>query len=189
MEPYEYAAIVLPSVNVDEAIRITKKGVAANPSAWKLYQHLGYIYWQQQNFQAAGESYGRGAEIPGAPNWMQAMKARMATEGGSRKTAREIYLRMYEQAGDKEIKSTALQHLLQLDSLDQRDVLRKILMGYQAKAGRCPASWKDVEPSVRGLHMPIDSTGAPLDPAGTAYIFINDNCDVDLGPLSKIPRM
>src|SRR5437660_6249210 len=41
IEPYEYAAVVLPAVNVEEAIRITKKGIAANPSAWRLYQHLG----------------------------------------------------------------------------------------------------------------------------------------------------
>lgn len=189
MEPYEYAAVVLPGVNVDEAIRITKKGVAANPGSWKLYQHLGYIYWQRQDFKAAAESYGRGAEIPGAPHWLEAMKARMATEGGSRKTAREIYLRMYEQAGDEQVKNTATQHLLQLTSLDQRDVLRKIISAYQEKLGRCPASWKELEPTMRGFHVPLDASGAPLDPTGVAYLLTNNNCDVDLGPKSQIPRM
>ncbi|HET9477691.1 MAG TPA: hypothetical protein VFO72_00005, partial [Pyrinomonadaceae bacterium] len=47
LDPYEYAAIVLPAIDVDEAIRITRKGIDANPNAWRLYQHLGYIYWQQ----------------------------------------------------------------------------------------------------------------------------------------------
>jgi hypothetical protein len=46
LDPYEYAAIVLPAVDVQEAIRITQKGIDANPNAWRLYQHLGYIYWQ-----------------------------------------------------------------------------------------------------------------------------------------------
>src|SRR5262249_39111450 len=32
LEPYEYAAIVLPAVDPAEAIRITKKGIAANPT-------------------------------------------------------------------------------------------------------------------------------------------------------------
>ena len=41
LDPYEYAAIVLPAVDVQEAIRITQKGIAANPNAWRLYQHLG----------------------------------------------------------------------------------------------------------------------------------------------------
>src|SRR6185503_8501199 len=57
MEPYEYAAIVLPDVDLPEAIRITKKGIAANPTAWRLRQHLGFIYWQQKDFQAAGDAY------------------------------------------------------------------------------------------------------------------------------------
>src|SRR6185295_1338074 len=63
LDPYEYAAVVLPAINMDEAIRITKKGIAANPNAWRLYQHLGYIYWQQHDYQAASETYGKGAEI------------------------------------------------------------------------------------------------------------------------------
>src|SRR6185295_17952362 len=96
LEPYQYAAIVLPAVNIDEAIRITRKGIAANPSAWRLYQHLGYIYWQRKDFKTAGEVYGEGARIPGAPAWMQAMKAKMINEGGTRELAREIYTRMYQ---------------------------------------------------------------------------------------------
>src|SRR5215510_14325289 len=35
MERYEYAAVVLPAVNVQEAIRITQKGIEANPNAWR----------------------------------------------------------------------------------------------------------------------------------------------------------
>src|SRR6476660_4005038 len=34
LDPYEYAAVVLPAVDVKEAIRITRKGIAANPNAW-----------------------------------------------------------------------------------------------------------------------------------------------------------
>src|SRR6266550_5588281 len=104
MEPYQYAAVVLPDIDLQQAIRITRKGIAANPSAWRLYQHLGYIYWQQKDFRAAGEAYDQGSKLPGAPAWMEAMKARMATEGGSRELAREIYQRMYEQAGDPQVK-------------------------------------------------------------------------------------
>src|ERR1044071_4846025 len=125
IEPYEYAAIVLPPVDVQLAIRLTQKGIDANPNAWKLYHHLGYIYWRQGDYQTASEMYGRGAQIEGAPAWMQAMKAKMNADGGSRETAREIYLRMYEQSTDETVKEMAHKRLLQLDSLDQRDSLRK----------------------------------------------------------------
>jgi tetratricopeptide (TPR) repeat protein len=187
MEPYEYAAVVLPAVNVEDAIRITRKGIAANPSAWRLYQHLGYIYWQQKDFKAASEAYGQGATLPGAPHWMEAMKAKMVGEGGSREIAREIYLRMYQEAGDDQVKDMARRHLLRLDSLDQRDGLRKVLSIYQARVGRCPSSWKEIEPVLHASHLRVNPNGAPLDPAGTAYILVSSRCDVELDPGSEVP--
>jgi len=188
MEPYQYAAVVLPDIDLQQAIRITRKGIAANPSAWRLYQHLGYIYWQQRDFQAAGEAYDQGSKLPGVPPWMEAMKAKMAAEGGSRELAREIYSRMYEQASAVNVKEMARRRLLQLDSLDQRDGLRKVLSAYQSKVGRCPSSWKEIEPVLRALRMDLDSTGAPLDPAGTAYVLVDAGCDVDVDPKSEVPR-
>lgn len=187
LDPYEYAAIVLPAVNVQEAIRITQKGIDANPNAWRLYHHLGYIYWQQRNYQAASEIYGRGAQIPGAPPWMEAMKAKMAADGGSRTTAREIYTRMYEQSTEDQVKDMAHKRLLQLDSLDQRDALRKILTTYQSRAGKCPDSWKEIEPVLRAVRVPVDGTGAPLDPSGVPYVLRSGACEVDLDPKSPIP--
>ena len=187
MEAYEYAAVVLPTVNIDEAISITKKGIAANPGEWRLYHHLGYIYWQRGDFKAAGETYGAGAAIPDAPPWMQAMKARMAAEGGSRATAREIYTRMFEQAGDSQVKDMARRRLLQLDSLDQRDILRKVLTAYTNRTGHCVSSWSEIGSLLQTLRFSVVTTGAPLDPAGTPYRLVKDGCDVDLDPKSEVP--
>jgi tetratricopeptide (TPR) repeat protein len=188
MEPYKYAAIVLPEVDIKEAIRITKKGIAANPSAWRLYHHLGYIYWQQGDFQAAGEAYNQGAAQPGAPPWMEAMKARMATEGGSRELAREIYQRMYEEPGGSKVTEMARQRLMQLDSLDERDAIRRVLKLYQSKVNRCPSSWREIQPVLRTLRLRFDPNGAPLDPLGKPYVLVSANCDVALDAKSEIIR-
>jgi tetratricopeptide (TPR) repeat protein len=187
IDPYEYAAIVLPDINVNDAIRITKKGIDANPNAWRLYHHLGYIYWQQHDYQAASEMYGRGAQIEGAPAWMEAMKAKMAADGGSRSTAREIYTRMYEQSTDEKVKEMAGNRLLQLDSLDQRDALRKLFAAYQARTGKCPDSWKEIEPVFRALRIAVATSGAPLDPSGVPYVLRPGTCEIDLDPNSRIP--
>ena len=189
MEPYEYAAVVLPAVNVQDAIRVINKGIAANPSAWRLYQHLGYIYWQQKDFTASADAYGRGAAIPGAPRWMEAMKAKMINEGGSRDTARDIYLHMYQEAGDDQVKEMARRYLMRLDSLDELDGLRKIIAAYRSRSGRCPSSWKDLEPVFRALRLRIDASGAPLDPSGTAYVLDNTKCEVELDPKSEVPSI
>jgi tetratricopeptide (TPR) repeat protein len=186
-DPYEYAAVVLPAVDVDQAIRITQKGIDANPNTWRLYQHLGYIYWQQKNYQAAGETYGRGAKVPGAPVWMEAMKAKMAAEGGSRATAREIYTRMYEQSGDPKVQDMARKRLMQLTSFDELEVLQKILAAYQTRTGRCPTSWKEVEAPFRSIRLPLDANGAPFDPSGTPYLLKADKCEATLNPKSEVP--
>src|SRR5689334_9826220 len=59
IEPYEYAAVVLPAIDVQQAIRLTQKGINANPNAWRLYHHLGYIYWREGQYQLASDTYAR----------------------------------------------------------------------------------------------------------------------------------
>ncbi len=188
IQPYEYAAVVLPSIDVQQAIRLTEKGINANPNAWRLYHHLGYIYWRQGQYQLASETYGRGAQIPGAPAWMEAMKAKLLSEGGSRSTAREIYTRMYEQSGDDQVKEMASKHLLQLDSWDQRDGLRKLFAAYQARTGKCPESWRELGQIFRTLKIPMDQSGAPLDPSGAPYLLKAGACEVELdSKTTKVP--
>lgn len=186
LDPYEYAAVVLPAFDVNEAIRLARKGIEANPSAWRLYHQLGYIYWQQKDFQAASDMYRRGAQIPGAPAWMEAMTAKMQADGGSRTTAREIYTRMFEQSTDEKVKDMARRRLMQLDSLDQRDGLHKLLIAYQTRVGQCPAAWREVQQLLRAVNAPLDPSGAPLDPSGAPYELRPGTCEVDLDPKSEV---
>ena len=111
-----------------------------------------------------------------------------AVRGGSRATAREIYKRMYEQAGDEQVKEMARKRLLQLDSFDQRDILRKLFATYKTRTGKCPDSWREIEPVLRSLRIPVDQSGAPLDPSRTAYVLKAGECEADLDwRNSKVP--
>ncbi|HEY6186765.1 MAG TPA: hypothetical protein VIW80_03730 [Pyrinomonadaceae bacterium] len=187
MAAYEYGAVVLPEINVDDAVKLLQKGIGANPSAWRLYHHLGYIYWQRGDYQRASAIYQEGARITGAAPWMVAMSARLAAEGGSRATAREMYRRMYEQSDDEQIRQMAVRRLMQLDSFDERDVIRKVLRLYAERAGRCASTWKEVAAALRAVGLRQDATGAPLDPSDTPYVLVNQGCDVDLSGRSQVP--
>ena len=186
-EPYEYAAAVLPAVNADEAVRIVKKGVAAKPLEWRLYQHLGYLYWQKKDYKAAAEAYDKAAQIPGAPKWFEAMKARMLADGGSRSTAREVYLRMFEQSSDSQIREMAKNQVLRIDAMDQMDVLQKVLAAFQTRNNRCITSWKELQVEFRALRIPVDASGSPLDPSRTPYL-LGANCNAQLSPKSEVPK-
>ncbi|HKR01758.1 MAG TPA: hypothetical protein VJT09_13850, partial [Pyrinomonadaceae bacterium] len=184
---YEYGGVVLPAINVEDAVRLLKKGIENNPTEWRLFHHLGYIYWQQGDYEAASKTYGAGARLPGAPAWLEAMSARMLAEGGSRETAREIYRRIYDESDDETIKHMAELRLLQIDSLEERDVIRRVLADYRKQKGRCPSAWREVALALHAARLQLDSAGAPLDPAGTPYILGKDDCEVDLDPGSLVP--
>ena|ERR1700730_3267881 len=189
LDPYEYAALVLPAVDVHEAIRITRKGIDANPTAWRLYQHLGYIYWQQHDFKTASETYAQGARLPGAPSWMQAMAAQMAAKGGSHSIAAEIYQRMYQESDDPGVKDMAVRRLSQIRFFVERDVIRSILRDFSARTKRCPASWEEISTALGIAHLRLDAAGVPLDPTNVPYVLVKEGCDVDLDPRSGIPRL
>ena len=93
---------------------------------------------------------------------------------------------MYEQSTEDQVKDMAHKRLLQLDSLEQRDALRKILTAYQTRAGKCPNSWKEIEPVLRAVRIPVDASGSPLDPTGVPYVLRAGACEVDLNPKSEI---
>ena len=188
MAAYEYGAVVLPTIDVEAAIRLTRKGIAANPHEWRLHKFLGYIYWQQQRYREASAAYREGAQIPGAPAWMGAMAAQMELKGGSREVARTLYQRMYEE-GEGDIKLLAAKRLAQITSLDEREAIRRVLEAYRARSGggRCPGSWREVAALLRAASLTLDASGAPIDPAGVPYVLDAEACDVRLGASSPIP--
>ena len=115
------------------------------------------------------------------------MKARMEAEGGSRDTAREIYRHMFEQSADEKVKEMARRRLLQVDSFDQRDALRRLFAAYQARNGRCPNNWRELETMLRSIRAPLDPSGAPLDPSAVPYVLQSGKCEVELGQGSEVP--
>ena len=184
---YEYGAVILPEINPEQAIALLNKGIAANPSSWRLHQHLGYIYWQRGEYAKASEVYAAGAKLPGVPPWMAAMSARLKADAGSRDAAREIYRRLYETSDDKNVKEMVVAHLMRLDSLEDREVITRAINEFRTSNSRCPTSWHDLVPFIRGTTLRIDpSNGAPVDPSGVAYRLTNDGCAVNLGEGSMI---
>ena len=187
MAAYEYGAVVLPSVDLDAALKLIKKGIAENPRAWRLYHHLGYIYWQRGRFQEASAAYDEGSRIAGAPAWMRVMAAQMQVNGGSRGVARDIYRRLYAESDDEQVKLMAVRRLMQVESLDERDAIRRVLADHQARTGRCAGAWRDIAPQLRAARLKLDATGTPSDPSGAPYHLDPAACDVQLDGRSEIP--
>lgn len=191
---YSYGAIVLPAIDAEQAIQITEKGIANNPNEWRLYQHLGYIYWRLGNFEKAAETYEKGAKIPGTPPFFQLMAARMKTQGGSRETARALYQQMLAEAPDSRTKEVARIRISQLDSLDERDAIRAVLHRFKEKNNRCANNWSEILPLLKSFKLPngkdfrIDKSNNLVDPSDAPYILDKEACDIKLDAAkTKIP--
>jgi tetratricopeptide (TPR) repeat protein len=194
---YTFGAVVLPAVDEELAIKLTEKGIAENPNEWRLYQHLGYIYWKRGDYEKAAQTYYMGSTIADAPSFMKQMSAKVRLEGGKRETAREIYTQIYQGAEDTQTRELIGMRLLQLDSLDERDAIKKALDDFRAKNGRCANSWGEVFGILRSVKLPSGKglvfmqPNLPADPTGVPYILENTDgrCDVSLDPVnSNIPK-
>lgn len=183
---YEYGAVVLPAIDKNQAIKFLEKGIADNPNEWRLYQHLGYIYWRLGDYRKAAETYASGAKISGAPDFMLMMAAKMKSEAGSRDTARAIYRQMFDEAQDEQTKENAGSRLLQLDSLDEQDAIRAALQSFKEKNNRCANDWREILPVLQTVKLPdnkdfrVDKSNNLVDPSGAPYILDKQICDVKL---------
>ena len=183
---YSYGAVVMPAIDKEKAIEIAQKGIANNPTEWRLYQYLGYIYWKIGRYDLAADTYERGSEIAGAPPFMRLMAASMKTEGGSRSTAREIFRQMLADSDDPMVKLTAERRLKELDSLDEREAIDKALADFRERTGRCASTLAEIAPSLLQVKLPagnefmVDRAGNLIDPTEAPYVLDKENCRVKL---------
>jgi tetratricopeptide (TPR) repeat protein len=186
---YEFAAVILPAVDVPAAVTLLEKGIQANPDQWYLHQQLAYIYWQRGDYLAAADAFRRGARMTTA-KWMEQMARNMEAKGDDPQVARAMYARMYEQAQDDQVKQWALNRLMELKSLEERAHIRKVLADFVTAQTRCPRAWGDITTALRAAGLRTDGRGQPLDPSDTPYLFVVSplGCDVTLHPSSTVPR-
>ncbi|HTH52110.1 MAG TPA: hypothetical protein VL501_09265 [Pyrinomonadaceae bacterium] len=185
---YSYGAVVLPAIDTQKAIELTESGIANNPTEWRLYQHLAYIYWHDKNYEKAAEYYQRGSEIKNAAPFMKMMAAMMRSQGGSRDTARQIFNQMLaDNSGDQMVATTAKLRLMELDWLDQRDAVNPLLAKYKETTGRCPNDVREILPQLRAVRLPngdfqLNDSGQLVDPSGAPYLIDRDKCELKLDP-------
>lgn len=183
---YEYGAIVLPAIDKEKGIALAKKGIANNPKEWRLYQHLGYIYWKLGQYELAAETYQNASEIPGASPFMKFMAGAMRTSAGSRETARSIYTQMAQESADDAIRETAERRLMALDWLDERETIDPLLAAFKEKHGRCANSFGEITAQLMQARLPngrefrVDSANRLVDPSNAPYKLDRDKCVVAL---------
>lgn len=147
----------------EAAIRLTERGIQNNPKIWRLYYHLGFIYWQElHDPHKASEAFLKGSQIPGALPWMRVMAAALAQSGGDRQTARFLWTNILRDSDDKLIRSNATKRLRALDSDEAVEILQSYVDSYKRQSGRQAQGWAELI-DAGAFH------GIPRDPMGNPY--------------------
>jgi hypothetical protein len=169
MIAYRFGAIFLSEPapagagRADLAVDLVKKGIAANPDEWRLYQDLGFLYSiHLKDYQKAADSYLEGSKNPNAQIYMKVLAATVAQKGDSLETSKMIWSEVYASTQDELIRKRAVEHLKALDAALDLRRLNEIAEEYGRKFGRYPATIQELRDA--GL------VGGKLrDPEGYAY--------------------
>ncbi len=183
---YEFGSIFLAQQppegagDPDAAVRLVERGIAANPDAWRLYYHLGFIhYMERHDYRAAADAFERGSKVPGAHPWMKIMAATMAQSGGDGQTARFLWTKIYESSEDPLIRDNAIKRLRALKVDEDVAYLERLVSGYRTRTGRLPGSWG-------ALISDGELRGVPLDPLGRPYRLLADG-RVEVQSATELP--
>lgn len=194
---YRFGAMFLPERDMPAAIALLEKGIKENPNEWRLYQDIGYIYWQEGN-TAAGQNqadsyaksadwFEKGGSVSGAPWWMRDLGGLMKIKGGSREAARAVYS-TYLTSDDQNVRAQAIERLKQLRALDEIDAINVVLVRYKEQTGACPADLRALAPRFRSMNLAVNEELLPVDPDGIAYGYDVSKCRVELAFESTVPR-
>jgi hypothetical protein len=149
----------------DLGIALIERGIRENPDYWRFYEDLGFIYYfDLKDYQRAAQAFREGGEKPGAMIWMKTFAARIATQGGTREIAAQLWSEVYDSATDANIKSNALLHLKLLKAETDCERLDSLAAEYQKRLGRRPVEMRE----LLDAHL---LRGLPADPDGYVYTF------------------
>ncbi len=162
-----------------QALHLLRRGIAANPDYWRLWQDLGFIYyWDLQDYAGAARAFQTGSERPGAQVWLKTLAAAVAAKGGDLQTARLLWSEIYRHADNEQIRRSAQDHLMALAAQEDLSRLNRLLVRYREDAGH-PAR------AFGGLVAAGLLSRLPVDPSGAPYV-INSDGQAGLSPGSGV---
>ncbi|HWR34635.1 MAG TPA: hypothetical protein VN622_02050 [Clostridia bacterium] len=173
MVAYEFGSIFLAQQppegagDPQAAIKLVERGIRENPAAWRLYYHLGFIYWQELgDSKKASEVFLRGSEIPGALPWMKVMAATFAQHAGDAEISRLLWTKILESTEDKHIRANAIKRLRALRVDEEVTTLQQWVDNYARNTGRAPASFQEMVAAGYLKRLPVDPLENPYQVRG-----------------------
>jgi hypothetical protein len=167
-----------------KALALLHRGVVANPDYWRLWEDVGFVYyWDLKDYAAAARAFRAGSERPGAMDWMRALAAKVAAEGGELTTSRFLWSEIARQAGNEQIRKNAEEHLMAIQSTDDIAKLRELVALYNSRQERPARSFQALVAAGYLRAFPRDPSGKPYVLDEDGHVRLNPHSSVDLSLL------
>ncbi len=155
--------------SVDESTALLEKGIQDNPDEdWRLYFSLGFNYFfYLEDHAKAAEYLERASSMPGHPEYLTGLTARMYAKSGKVDVAIDFLKEMYHQQADENIKKTIAERINILMAKKQIRPLKDAAEIYRKNYGKYPGELEELVsaglirqlPEYPGGQYVIDSTG------------------------------
>lgn len=148
-----------------DSITLLTKGIMHNPEVWQLPFYVGYDYFYElRDPVRAAEFFRMAGALPGAPDYLPNLAARMTVEAGDPDAALEFLERLYRQTPDERLREALMER--SKDVIIERDIrmLEQAARRYHGRFRRWPARLEELARS--GF-----VTAVPREPFGGAYVF------------------
>ena len=143
-----------------ESIALLTKGMRHHPDVWQLPFYVGYDYFYELGDPVMAARYFRmAAVLPGAPDYLPRLAARMTVEVGDPQAALEFLQRLYQQTEDEKVRQGLSRRMKEV--IAERDIrfLEEGVRRYAPRYGKLPVKLEDLVTGGIVLRIPEEPFG------------------------------
>jgi len=166
-DPYEVGALIAvqEARNPAAAFSILDRGAANNPDQWVYPFNAGHVALMTlKDYPLAEKYFEQCLKIPGAPEFVERLRANAIFKKGDLRTSWETWLEIYKKAPDERTKKIASNHLYNVKETIDTAALEDAAAKYRERFGRPSA---DLETLLRTGFLPE----IPKDMDGEDYLY------------------
>ncbi|MGZ5495384.1 MAG: hypothetical protein ACXWFO_01415 [Candidatus Aminicenantales bacterium] len=166
-DPYEVGAMIAvqEARDIQAAFAILDRGAANNPDQWVYPFNAGHIALMTlKDYPLAEKYFAQCMKIPGAPEFVERLRANAIYRKGDLKTSWDTWLDIFKRAPDERTKKIASNHLYDVKATIDGAALEEAAAKYRERFGRLPA---DLEVLVRAGFL----REVPKDLDGKDYLY------------------
>lgn len=140
---YDTGGLLLTELarRVDLSNQLLEKGMAANPTAWRIPYLLGFNhFFYQRDYGVAAQYLAAASHLPGRPNYVPELASRLYVEAHSPELALSFLNSILDQTGDPQVVTVLGRRRGEVRIEMDIDMLEAAMARYRQRFGQQPAA-------------------------------------------------